>query len=263
MNAAPLTREQAERIVERRLKYIKKTIKKRIAIYEPLDCETTCTGFLEKLRRDDFKMLRENPLNNEKKGLEEWITHYLVEQAYYALEEYVRRLVMKKMGIRDLNEIRVCSTLEYITERIEKEGLKKIKQFKEKSKFKTFLYTVAYRLFLDYMEKRGREEKQVTGSGQDIITTLNPPTDSPLDSLIKSKDKESLKILLKVMENLTDDEKQAIKMKYWRGMKILAIARAFGWTRYKMVKYIEKTELKIKENLLVKKEKGVRDDAPR
>ena len=60
-----LSKEQAEKISKHNLGYIKRSIKKKILFYEPLDFKTTYNGFIQWIQDEDFKMIREIPVDGE------------------------------------------------------------------------------------------------------------------------------------------------------------------------------------------------------
>ena len=54
-----LSKEPAEPILRKYLKHIKKTIKEKISLYEPLDFKTAFNGFLQRLHREETGTLRQ------------------------------------------------------------------------------------------------------------------------------------------------------------------------------------------------------------
>jgi hypothetical protein len=146
--------------VKHRLKYIKKTLKKKIADYEPLDFKTTYKEFIQSVRDGELRIVKEIPGNCKASWcLDFLIKDFLTRQAYFALgEKYIRQRLMNRLGISNPNDIKFLEILDYIMERLEKSDLEKIKKFKEKCRFKTFLGLAATHLLLDFWRKKYRKD---------------------------------------------------------------------------------------------------------
>jgi RNA polymerase sigma factor (sigma-70 family) len=259
--AMRLSKEQAEKILENNLKHIKRTIKKKIAIYEPLEFNTIYTKFIQWVQEEDFKVIRELPENcRDEEHLDELVKNFLIENAYYALEEYIQRIIMNKFGILNPNEIRVLEAVDFVRERLEKEELKKLKKFKEKSKFKTFITTVVNRLFIDCWREQNEIEENVTKHGSEFDALFDPPVEDPLIRLIKLEDEafknKAVELLPRILDKLDYNEKVAIKLKYEKGMKTSEIARTLDQTRYKTGQFIEQIEKIISRKILSVIKKG-------
>jgi len=136
--------EQAAELVDKNLKRIKKTIKNKAAVYS-LDFKITFERFVEELKANDYEMVRKIPGTGEfENHLTDMIKNFLVRQAYFAKEEedFIRKIVTK---VSKKNEIPLSFNDEIVTflnEKFEEGSLIKLKEFKEKSKFTTFLYKV-------------------------------------------------------------------------------------------------------------------------
>lgn len=248
--------EGAAKLLERSLRYIKKTIQKKIGIYEPLEYNSTYTAFLSWLQANDLKLIREIPDGIDGETyLEGLIKNYLIESAYYALEErYIRRRVMNKMGISDPNHIRVMEMVDFIIERIEREKFKKLKQFQEKSKFKTYLTIIVTRLWADYWRDEGKKENNVSKYPQDFDALFDAVAEEPYETLAKNhqdnRERIASIVLPNVLTRLPDEEKLVLKLKYKLGTKISGIARTLGMTRYKAEIFISEIEDKISKQIL-------------
>jgi RNA polymerase sigma factor (sigma-70 family) len=251
-----LSKEQAEKIFKQNLKYIKRSIKKKISLYEPLDYKTAYNGFIQWIKDEDFKVIREIPMDGEVENhLNELIKNFLIKNAYYELaEKYIQRIIMNKLGISDTNEIRVLEIGDFIRERLEKEELKKLKTFKEKSKFKTYLTAAVFRLLIDFWRHKSHEEEKVTKHEPEIEKSLHRPPDDPLTVLIKTEDeafkKKAVEFLPQILDKLDFKEKLVIQLKYEKDMKISAIARTLGRTRFLTAQFIKQIERRISTEIL-------------
>ncbi len=241
----------AMNIGKEHLTYIKTSIKQKIALYEPLEFKPTYQKFLQRIREDDFKI----PVNSDVETyLDQSIKHFLIENTYYALEEkYLQRVLMNKTGTSDPNDIRLLETGDYVREKLEKDDLKRLKGFKEKSTFKTFLTTAIIRLLYDAWRHKRSIEENVTKYAPDFDNVFDPPVEDPSTRLIKLEDqqlkKKTAAFLPEVLDTLDVNERLAIRLKYEKNMKISAIARTLDRTRFKTEQFIIRTEKKISMEL--------------
>ncbi|MDQ1354402.1 MAG: Sigma-70 family polymerase sigma factor [Acidobacteriota bacterium] len=257
-----LDRNQAGEILKLYREFIEKSFKRKIALYDPLDFKTTYKKFLLRLQEEEFKLIREMPADCEtEQYLVLLLKNFLIENAYYALaEKYIQRIIMNKLGASDPNDIRVLETGDLIREKLEKDGFKKLKTFQEKAKFKTFLVTAVTHLLIDSWRQRGRMEENVTKYGPEFDALFDLPVDDPLKKLIKSEDEDfknkAAAFLPRILEQLDYKEKLAIKLKYEKDMKLSAIARTLGCTRFKAGILIKQIEWKISREISAKLKKG-------
>lgn len=262
-------RARAEKIFENKRKYIRRIMEEKIDIYEPLDVEAIYREFLEWVQDKEFKVLREIPADYKvkifligkilpvyrvKAFLSDLIKNFLIERAYYALaERLIQKRIMKRFDISDPNDIRVLEIADFIMKEIEEDNLARLKKFEERSKFKYFMGIVVTHLLFDFLRLHYKTKKNVTTFAPEFEALFERPVDSPYDLLIKLEDEESKKkaaeILPQILENLEPEEKLAIEWKYEEGMSTSAIARAFGTTRYKTEKFIEKLEYEISKKI--------------
>lgn len=251
-------KEHAEKIVDRHLKYVKKSIKSKIPLYEPLEFKPIYKTFLQWVRENDFKVIREIPANGEVETyLDHLIKNFLIENTYYSLEEhYIQHILMKKTGTSDPNDIRLLEIGDYVREKLEKDGIKRLKGFHEKSKFKTFLTTAVIRLLYDAWRQKRSIGENVTKYAPDFDKVFDPPVEDPFKRLIKLEDehlkKQAAAFLPKVLDTLDFKEKLAIELKYEKNMKISAIARTLERSRFKTEQFLKQTEKKISMELLKK-----------
>ena len=238
-------------------KYIKKAVKKRIHLYKPLELKAIYRELLKLLHDDDFKVLREIPPVGSIEGyLDDLIKNFLIERAYFALEEeqYIRRVIKNKMSNLSVNEIGYHEAVDYIIDRLEKDNLRKLKSFKEKSQFKTFMIILTNHLFIDSRRKWKIVEEKETYYGPEIEKQITANIDEPFIQLIKLEGEEAkikaIEIIHEIMGTLKCDEKMAIKMKYEKGMSISAISKDLNLPYHKTKKFIERLEKKISEEVL-------------
>lgn len=252
------------------MKRIKKTLKRKIAVYKPLGFEATFNGFLRRLGAQDLNALREMPPEGERREayLDGLIKDFLIENAYYALEEkYIRRRLMNRLGISDPTDVRFLEMVDFIVEGIERGGLKRLKTFQERCQFKTYLCTVISSLLNDYWREKYKIEKKVTRYEQDFEEMFNLPVDDTAAVLIYLED-EKLKrnaaaSLPQVLDKLDFRERLVIKLKYQKNMKTSEIAGTLDLSRYKAEQLIQEAEMRIKKEILSQlKNRGGRHGTP-
>jgi RNA polymerase sigma factor (sigma-70 family) len=235
-----MNHKQAEKNLKRRQKYIKGTLKEKIAIYKPLDFKTIYKEFIKLLQGGELKVIREIPINcKAERCLNSLIKNILISRAYYDFgEKYIRRRLMDRLGISDPNDIKLLETVDYIMERLERNGLEKLKKFKEKCKFKTFLSLVTTSLLMDLWRKKYRAGKSAAKYKTDFEALFNPAAADPLEVLIDADDEErknqAAQMLPQILERLNPEEKIIYQLKYEMDIKkISEIARRLGYNRYK------------------------------
>lgn len=250
-----LSKEQAEKIFKDKRNYIKRTIRKKIAIYEPLDVKTAYQEFTKWVQNEDFNVFRNIPKNcTVDVFLDDSIKNFLIQHAYYALaEKYIQRILMNKLGTSDPNEFKILETGDFIRERLEKEGLKRLKGFKEKSKFKTFLTTAVIHLLYDFWRQKGSKDDQVTKYGPEFDALFDLPVADPLSRLIQLEDEQfknkAAEFLPRILAKLEYEQKLAVEMKYEKGMNTSAIARTLSRTRFKTEQLIKQIERRLSMEL--------------
>ncbi len=249
-----LSPEQAREILRTHLARLEKEIKKKIDLYKPLDLKTALARFRPWLAADEYAKLREIPPDRPiETSLDELRREYLVERAYFTLQESIDRLVKFKLNHPPDSDIKFLEMVDFITARLEQDGLKKLKQFAEKSSFKTFLYTSANRLLIDYWRKRGRTREKEKKYEPDLLEMFDGAQESPLANLIDREEEETkkntLELIPQVIAALDYKERLAVRMKYEKDANPGEIARAIGCSRYKAERLIAATEHKIKKNI--------------
>jgi RNA polymerase sigma factor (sigma-70 family) len=257
--------EQSEKNLKRRQKYIKGTLKEKIAIYKPLDFTTTYKEFIQLIQDGELKVIKEIPVNCKAEWcLNVLIKNILIPKAYYALgEKYIRQRLMNRLGISDPNDIKLLEIVDYIMERLERNGLEKLKKFKEKCKFKTYLSLLAASLLMDFWRKKYRADKSAAKYKTDFEDLFNPAAADPLEVLIdaegEARKNQASQVLPQILERLNPEEKIVYQLKYEIDIKkISEIARRLGYNRYKTKQLVNKLERKIKIKLL----KGGNHESP-
>jgi len=253
-----MTKEQAEKILKKIVKQTKRIIKKKIALYEPLELKATTRRFLEWLQEDEFRVIREmNEDGDWENRLEHIVRNFLIENAYYTLEEkHIRRRVMNKLGLMDPDNIKLLEIVDFIIEGIERDGMKRLKTFGEKCKFKTFMFTVVSSLLNDFWRHRYKVEKNVTRYETDFQEMFDRPQKSPLEELIQHDDEtfkaEALELIPAILDTLDADRRVAIKLKYEKKMKLSAISRTIGRSRFKTEQFIKEIERSVAMKIKVR-----------
>jgi RNA polymerase sigma factor (sigma-70 family) len=226
-------------IFKSHLKHIKQSIKQKIALYEPLEFKPVYEKFI--------RTLPEERSGTTDECLDRSIKYFLVENAYFALgEKYIQRILMKKTGITDPHDIRLLETGDYIRERLEKDGLKRLKGFRESAKFKTFLTTAVVRLLYDSWRHKRSIEENLTKFASEFDAAFDPPADDPLHVLIREEEEQARDraavFLPHVLARLDHREILVIKLKYQKNMNVSAISRTLGCSRFKAQQFIWQTE---------------------
>lgn len=233
---------QAREILRNNIKYIKKTIKKKISKYEPLDFKSACNEFILWVTDEECEVLRKIPTKPEiETHLGDLIRKFLIEKTYFIFLFEDRGLVTqfvidicKKYGIPG----EFYPDIEtFVRNKFEdKTKLEKIKEsFEEKSKLKTYFYTGIHYAVVDYERKYN-------------VKKAEPNESNDLDKLASSTPgphvKFEAKEIAERVRQLDDKEKIAFKMYYQENITNLsAIARTLNTTRHKAGKIL-KTALK-------------------
>jgi RNA polymerase sigma factor (sigma-70 family) len=254
---------QVEKNLKHRLKYIKKTLKEKIAIYKPLDYKTAYNRFIQCIQEGCNNNVEEITGNCNPGGdLDLLIKNFLTREAYYALgEKYLRQCLMNRLGLFDENDIKILEILDYIMEKLEKNSMEKLNKFKEKCQFKTFLSLVAVNELLNFWRKKYRAEKKATKYETDFEDEYLRPVDNPGDLMLKAEDEElksqAGEILPGVLAELDTEEKLVYQLKYEMDLKKTSeIARRLRRSHYKTRQLIQQMEGKIKREILAKIKRG-------
>ena len=267
-DTARLEKQQAAKFVKLRLDYIKKTIKDKITLYEPLQSKPVYKKFILSLQENDFNIILEIPSHCDPETyLDDLIKYFLIENAYYALEgKYIQRILMNKLGVSDPNDIYLLEIGEFIRERLEKDEFKRLKKFQERARFKTFLATAVVRLLFDFWRHKKTVEETAVKYAPQLDALFAPTVDDPCSRLLQMEDEQekdkAARFLPQVLATLDVREKLAVKLKYEKNMNISAIGRTLDLTRYKAEQFIMNVENKIAKEIAMKIKNGGNHETP-
>jgi RNA polymerase sigma factor (sigma-70 family) len=140
--------------------------------------------------------------------------------------------------------------LNFVLEKLAGNNSKKIRDFKGKSSFKTFITTVVARLIYTYGRKVGSRGKKVGELSNDVP---DPNTRNPLEFLIEIEDawykEKALQYLPGILKSLTKQEQRIIRMKHEWELKISTVSKIHGISRYRVERILGEAEFKIKQQL--------------
>ncbi len=160
---------------------------------------------------------------------------------------------MKKTDISNSHSIEFIETYEYIIERLERDQMKKLKGFKEKSTFKTFVTTVITRLLYDFWRLKQRKGNHADKYESDFSDLYEAHQPDPFEIFITMDDEAGqqrvAELLPTVLARLNRDERLAMDLKYEQDLDVSKIARVLGLTRFKAQRFIDQTEKKIAQAL--------------
>lgn len=176
---------------------------------------------------------------------------------------HIQRLVKQK-SIRyglDFDDI-----LNFVLDELTKNDFGKIRAYegRKKCKFKSFVTTVVTRLVYSFLRKKISREKKleevepgVFDQGKSVEnssqTIFDQESKEPLEILLETEESELIEKALihlpKVLKNLGKEERRAIKMMYYKGLKISTIARELKLSRHRVKRSLEDVKFKIKGQL--------------
>jgi RNA polymerase sigma factor (sigma-70 family) len=232
-----LSKEQAGKILENHLKQIKRTMKKKIAIYEPLEFKTAYHGFVKWAQDDEYKAIRQIPADCSLESyLDDRIKEFLIEKTYFHFlfeeEDLIPRFVMD-ISKKNAIPLTICPEITiFVRAKLEdKNKLAAIKKsFKEGSKLKTYFYTMTRNAVVDYERKYNVKVELKDSIDMDKITSSTPTPH------IKLEGKE----IKERVEKLGNQDKVAFKMYYYENItNFNAMARTLKTTRHKAKKILE------------------------
>jgi RNA polymerase sigma factor (sigma-70 family) len=236
-----MSKERAAELLYKNLKFIKRTIKSKVDIYS-LNFKITFKRIVEELKANDYEIVRNIPdtgeFENHLMGL---IKNFLIREAYFTKEEedYIQKIITNVSKEYELHLSFGTEIVNDIKEKIEEGQLKKLKKFRESSKFITFLFRVTTNLAIDYV----RKNKNIKIPNEipvppNIIDTIYGSNVTPEAFSIRMEEEEIKKRISELLplkvEKLKVKEKIAFKMYYYENItNINRIARDLGITRYK------------------------------
>jgi RNA polymerase sigma factor (sigma-70 family) len=263
-----LDKEQAEEILRKYLRHIKKVIKSKIGLYEPLDFKTALKAFLQWVQEKEYRVIREFPGGADfKTYLNSLIRKFLVEKTYYhflfedqsLVENYVRDILIHYSIPLNL----VFEIATFVREKLEtRKKVASVKRnFDEKSKLKTYFYTMIVRLVADYQEKYNVKDedkfiKIVELNDTNDLDKLTSNSTTPLTEAEINEIKERV-------EKLPDKEKLALKLYYYDDIKKFSIlGRILRTTRYKAEKMVKNARDKVLKGDLKNIKREKKNDSP-
>lgn len=251
-------KEQAEEFLKKYLRHIKKAIKSKISLYEPMVFKTAFIAFIEWIKKEEYKVTREFPGGDisYETYINDLIRQFLVEKTYYhflfedqdLVENYLRDILTNFSIPLELTE----EIANFVREKLEtRKKINEIKRnFKERSKLKTYFYASIANLVKNYQKKYNVKEEY------NVIKKIEPNKTNDIDKLPSNINSpltasEVAEIKARV-ENLPDKEKLAFKLYYYDGItNFNALGRTLRTTRYKAEKLV-----KIAKDKVLKGEKN-------
>jgi len=232
-----LNKEQAGKIFENHLKHIKKTINKRIALYEPLEFKTAYDAFVKSVQDEEYKVIREMPAECPLESyLDDRVREFLIEKTYFHFlfeeEDLIARFVMD-ISKKNAVPLSICPEITiFVREKLEdKNKLAAIKKsFREGSKLKTYFYTMTRNAVMDYERKYNVKVELKDSIDMDNLKSSTPTPHTKLEE----------KEIEERVEKLEHQEKIAFKMYYYENItNFNLIARTLKTTRHKAKKILE------------------------
>jgi RNA polymerase sigma factor (sigma-70 family) len=140
--------------------------------------------------------------------------------------------------------------LNFVLDKLSGNDYKKIRDFKGRSSFKTFITTVVARLIYTYGRKSGTRAKKLEELPCDVP---DPETKNPLEFLIEIEEtlykEKALTFLPGILKSLSKQEQRVIRMKHEWELKISTIAKTLDISRYRLERILGGAEFKIKRQL--------------
>jgi RNA polymerase sigma-70 factor (ECF subfamily) len=251
-----MSREEAAEWLGKNLKMIKRNIKTKQGIY-PLDPKATFKTFIAEISEEDFKAIRQHPRQGSLETyLKEQIKNFMINRAYFHLEQedFFQKTVTKLLKDMGSSLFLHSEITAFVTEELEKNLLKRIKKFEERSKFTTFLFTIIRRLIIDYYRRHKEKAPIIRYEPSKTIDRLLKSKYTPEKYIIKPDEKEVKKkiaeLVDKKVEELDAKEKVAFKIFYHADVpNYCEIARILGTSRFKAKKITQKAWDKIQNQI--------------
>ncbi len=144
----------------------------------------------------------------------------LMERIYKVHGDYLYRIIVHQLHVLpDDEEARDCFGMVFL--KLSENNCRRIRMFKGRSSFKTYIVTICRNLIVDYF-RENRSDRVVEfvdpENFKTSASTYNNKDVTPENTLIENEKQEKLGLMLKevfsMMEHLTDDEKIVINLKY-------------------------------------------------
>lgn len=240
----------------KRLTYVRKILARKIAIYDPLNFKAVYKSFLRWLKEGEYKAIRILPEEQKEEDyLNQLVKDFLIRNAYFVLEKKcILYRLMKELNISNSNDVRLLEIVDFISERIERDELCRLRKFEEKCKFKTYLSLVVTRLLMDYWREKYKIIKNITKYEPEFSEFIEKAQPGPLEHFLEKQDETIRKragiFLPQILESLDFKEKLVIRLKYEQDINVSEIARTLGVSRYKADLYIREIEMKISKKMV-------------
>jgi len=177
--------------------------------------------------------------------------------------KHIQRLVKQKSRRYDLDPDDV---LNFVLDEISKNDFGKIRTYegREQCTFKSFISTVVMNLVYSFLRKKISREKKLEQVKRNVfdqekeleefkINIFDQEVKEPLEILVEIEAGESREKaaahLPEILKNLDKEERRAIKMKFFKGLKISTISRELKLSRHKVKRILEDAAFKIKGQL--------------
>lgn len=223
--------------------------------------------------------LRKGEIKNSKQEVPvEGIKPTEAKKLFWKHYRHIHSLVKQKSNRYDLD---FDDVLNFVLGELIKNDFGKIRAYegRKECKFKSFVTTVVTNLIYSFLRKKISREKKlkevepgVFDQGKSVEncsqTIFDQEIKEPLKIWLETEDSELIEEALihlpKVLKNLGKEERLAIKMMYYKGLKISTIARELKLSRHRVKRILENAIYKIKgqldEILKRKKIQGVKCD---
>lgn len=239
----------------KRLSFIRKILARKISIYDPLNLKSVYKSFLHWLKEGEYKAIRILPTEQKEEDyLNQLVKDFLIRNAYFVLEKKcIMYRLMRELNISNTNDVRLLEIVDFISERIERDELGRLRKFEEKCKFKTYFSLVVTRLLMDYWREKYKIIKHITKYEPEYSDFLEKAQPGPLERLLEKQDETIKKragiYLPLILESLDFKEKLVIRLKYEQDLNVSEIARTLGVSRYKADQYTREIEMSISKKM--------------
>jgi RNA polymerase sigma factor (sigma-70 family) len=244
-----VTGKQAEQWANKNRKQIRKSIKRKMTIY-PLDANRSFEQFVEELKANDYKIVRNiNETNKPEQYLLDLLKSFMIRRAYFLNDKdnFIPKVVIHLLKAYKFPLSFHQGIVDYVKTKLEEGDLRRLKQFRETSKFSTFLFGVVRNLIIDYMRKiKNIHFPNEITVPPEILEKLHRTGVTPEEFAIAAEE-EDIKgkitgLLALKVEKLPVKEKIAFRSYYYENItNISRIARDLGITRHKADVMIKQT----------------------
>ncbi|WP_096438447.1 RNA polymerase sigma factor SigX [Alteribacter populi] len=146
----------------------------------------------------------------------------LYETYHHALFQYLFYMVRNR------------ETAEELVQEVYIKVLQSYKGFEGKSTEKTWLYSIAKHVAIDWMRSQNRKKRKWLGKQYELSERAFEMRDpAPLPDEIVEQN-EDVQYVYHMMERCTPDQKQVLILRYVQAMSIQETASVLGWTESKV-----------------------------